>query len=178
MNPRTLVALAAYITSVVAANALTARYGMVDVGVGLAVTAGTFAAALTLVVRDHVQDAGGRWLVLAAIGAGAVLSAWVAPAALAVASGAAFLVSEVADMAAYTPLRRRGRRALAWIASNIVGGLVDTALFLWLAGFPLAGFAGQFTVKTVIGVAVPCLLLAGEGVRRAVLRHRLHRAGA
>ena len=39
---------------------------------------------------------------------GALLSALVAPPALVIASGVAFLLSELADLAVYTPLARRG----------------------------------------------------------------------
>ena len=44
----------------------------------------------------------------------------------------AFLVSELADLAVYEPIRKRGWLP-AVVASNIVGICVDSALFLWLA---------------------------------------------
>jgi queuosine precursor transporter len=159
----------AYVGTVVAANVLTNRYGMVPVWPGVAATAGTYAAGVALLARDVVQDTAGRRTVLAAIAAGALLSAWLATPQLAIASGAAFAASEVADMAIYTPLRRKGW-ARAVLASNLVGAVVDTVLFLWLAGFPvMASLPGQLIGKAVWATALPVLLaVTVRRVRRAV----------
>lgn len=163
-------AIAAYAATIVAANWLTARHGMVPVGFGLTATAGTFAAGAALLLRDVVQDVLGRAWVLAGILAGALLT-WVTSPALAVASATAFLLAEAADMAAYTPLRDRGW-ARAVLASNAVGAVVDTLVFLTLAGFPVTGSAvgGQFVGKlawaTVLPVAAVLLYRAG--------RHAVH----
>ncbi|MER9469412.1 VUT family protein [Mesorhizobium sp. M0482] len=62
---------------------------------------------------------------------GAILSAGFASPALVVASTAAFLLSEFADLAVYTPLQRR-RFMRAVIASSVVSLVVDSMLFLWL----------------------------------------------
>lgn len=167
----------AYVGCIVAANWLTSRYGLVHVGPGLVVTAGTFAAGLSFVARDTLQEAGGRRWVIGVIAAGAALSAALSPLRLAVASGLTFLVSESVDMAVYTPLRQRTRMG-AWLASNVAGSLVDSWLFLTLAGFPLSGFTGQALVKVAVGVVTPLLVAGLIGVRRAVLRHGLNRAGA
>lgn len=171
-----IAALFAYVATIVAANWMTGHFGLVHVA-GLAVTAGTFAAGLSFVARDALQDAAGRRWVLAAILAGAALSAGLSPVQLAVASGVTFLVSESGDMAVYTPLKDRSRLA-GWLASNVVGSLIDSALFLWLAGFPMSGFAGQSLVKVTVGVGTPLLVAGLLGVRRALLRDRLDRAGA
>ena len=48
---------------------------------------------------------------------------------LALASGLAFLVSETLDLMVNTPLQRRNLVA-AFIGSNIVGLVVDSAIFL------------------------------------------------
>jgi len=173
-----ILAAAAYLASIVAANWLTARYGFVPVGFGLMATAGTYAAGAAFVARDAVQDTAGRLAVLGVIVAGAALSWWASTPALAVASGAAFLLSEACDMAIYTPLRRRGYVRAA-IASNLVGSAVDTVVFLWLAGFGLTGvtFGGQMVGKAWITLAVVGVVLAvrsGHGL----LRDRLDRAGA
>jgi uncharacterized PurR-regulated membrane protein YhhQ (DUF165 family) len=166
----------AYVTCIVLANWMTGHFGLVHIA-GLAVTAGTFAAGLSFVARDALQDAAGRRWVLAAIVAGAALSAGLSPVQLAVASGVTFLASESADMAVYTPLKDRSRLA-GWVASNVVGSLIDSALFLWLAGFPMSGFFGQSAVKVAVGVGTPLLFAGLLGARRAVLRDRVNRAGA
>lgn len=160
-------ALTAYVACIVAANLLTNAYGLIPMGFGLVATAGTYAAGLALLARDWVQDAAGRWAAIAAILAGAAISALFSPA-LALASGVAFLLAELADMAVYTPLRSKGwGRAAA--ASGVVGAVVDTLVFLWIAGFPIAlAFPGQMVGKVLWATLVPVLLVVV--VRRAVSR--------
>lgn len=168
------IAFLAFVGLAVAANWLTSTFGMVPVGFGLVTTAGTFAAGLVLLARDVLQDLGGRWWVLAAIAVGAGASAWLAGPALALASGAAFGVSELADAAVYTPLRKRGW-ARAAALSGLVGSAVDSVLFLWLAGFPiLVALPGQMLVKVGVTLAVVAVVV----VARAVLRDRLRPKGA
>ena len=169
-------AVLAYLGSIVLANWLTATYGLVPVGFGLVATAGTYAAGFAFVARDAVQDTAGRAWVFAALAVGAVLSWWLSTPALAVASAVAFGLSELADMAVYTPLRRRGYVRAA-VASNVVGSVVDTLLFLWLAGFGLAPLivAGQLVGKAWITVAVVVLVVIA---RVYVLRDRVRAEGA
>lgn len=149
------VALGAYIAAIVGANYLTATFGLVPIGFGLLVTAGTFAAGFALVARDGVQATSGKRWVLAAIAVGAALSYVTSSPALAVASGMAFLVSELVDLGVFTPLRERSLPA-AVLASSVVSAPVDTILFLHIAGFPLSWQAvlGQFLVKTAIAAVV------------------------
>lgn len=165
-------AFLAYIAAVVAANWLTNTYGFVPVGFGLATTAGTYAAGVALLARDLVQDTAGRMAVLGAVTIGAALSWWLSTPQLAIASGAAFLVAELADMAVYTPLRKRGW-ARAVLASNAVGAVLDTVVFLWLAGFPiLPAVPGQLVGKVLLATGAPVLLvLIVRTVRRAVSSH-------
>jgi uncharacterized PurR-regulated membrane protein YhhQ (DUF165 family) len=161
--------IVAFLGLAVAANLLTNAYGLIPVGLGMMATAGTWAAGLVLLARDWVHDTAGRWAVLGCIAAGAALSAALTNPALAVASGAAFAVSELADLAVYSPLRKHGW-AKAAVASNVVGSIVDTLLFLWLAGFPIAAaLPGQMFAKTTATVAI----VAGVVMVRALLRHRL-----
>ena len=144
MNTKLTVGIVGLLASIVAANALTAHFGLVT-WLGLTATAGTWAAGFAFVARDTIQDAGGKRWVIAVILVGAALSAFLSPR-LALASGVAFLLSELADFTVYTPLRERHRTGAA-ILSNTVGAIVDTVVFLSLAGFPLAGTATQVIVK-------------------------------
>ncbi|RSM64069.1 hypothetical protein DMB66_21340 [Actinoplanes sp. ATCC 53533] len=162
----------AFAGGVVAANGLTARFGLVPVGFGLTATAGTVVAGLTLFARDWVHDVVGRRAVLACIAVGAFLSAVLAGPALAVASAAAFTLSELADLLVYQPLRRRGfLRAV--LASNMVGAPLDTIVFLALAGFPVwSALPGQLWVKAWATLIPVAAVLAA----RALLRHRLRPA--
>jgi uncharacterized PurR-regulated membrane protein YhhQ (DUF165 family) len=176
VSPRGLVAVALYAAAIVGANALTSRYGMVPVGFGLVATAGTYAAGLALGLRDVVQDTAGRRAVLAAVLAGAALSWWLSTPTLAVASGVAFLASEVADFAVYTPLRRHGW-SRAVIASNTAGAVVDTVLFLALAGFPVtaASVSGQLVGKVLWATLLPVAMVGV--IRRALPRYTLDASG-
>lgn len=178
-------ALAAYVLAIVAANWATHRYGLAPVGFGLTATAGTYAAGAALMLRNVVQDALGRRLVLAAIVVGASLSAFTSPG-LALASGVAFGLSELLDMAVYTPLRKRGW-ARAVLPASFLGAVVDTFVFLYLAGFPVTrdGVLGQLVGKgwfVWVPVAIVGAIRAGRAAKGggsdSVLRDSIDRAGA
>jgi uncharacterized PurR-regulated membrane protein YhhQ (DUF165 family) len=118
---------------------------------------GVLMIGLALVLRDLVQRRLGLVWAVAAILAGAALSALLAPPALVVASAAAFLLSEAADLAVYTPLQRRGLIA-AVVASSLVGLVVDSIVFLWLAFGSLEFLAGQVAGKAwMVLAALPFL---------------------
>lgn len=158
------------LTCILAANFVTSRYGVVPVGFGLIATAGTYFAGLTFVLRDVLQDAAGKMWTLGLIVAGAVLSFILADPFIALASAVAFLSSEVADLAVYTPLRKSGYIRAA-VASNIVGAFVDTMIFLTIAGFPIQdALAGQMVGKFVVtAVAVATVLTFRAGRRSRVI---------
>ena len=107
---------------------------------------GVALVGLALVLRDLVQRRLGRTAGVLSIFAGAALSGGIAPPQLAIASMTAFLVSEFADFAIYTPLQQRGL-VLAVFASSVVGLIVDSILFLWLAFGSLEFLSGQVLGK-------------------------------
>ena len=160
--------LALYIGTIFAANWAISTFGLVPVGFGLLAPAGVYFAGLAFTFRDLTQDTLGRRAVIGAVLAGALLSL-VFGGALAIASGIAFLVSELADFAVYTPLRQR-RWLLAVGLSNMVGLVVDSALFLWLAFGSLDFLAGQIVGKTTM-TALAVLALWGW---RAILARNTH----
>lgn len=165
-NPWAAATVAAlFIGSVVLANWLVVTFGLVPAGFGLLVPAGTYAAGLALGLRDALHRVGNVWWVLAAIAAGAGLSFLLGDPRIAVASGVAFLLAELLDMAIYMPLRKRRWRT-AVVVSNAAGAIADTVVFLAIAGFPITGqtVGGQLLVKAVWMTAL--FLLAAEGVRR------------
>lgn len=168
--------LLAYVATIVVANWLTGHFGLVPAGFALLVTAGTYVAGLALGLRDVLQDRAGVLWVVGGIVAGTAASFVAGTPEIAAASGVAFLLSELIDLAVYTPLRRRGwRRAL--IVSNLVGSVADTLVFLWLAGFPITtqSTVGQLLVKAVWCTAV--VLVVREAARRAVPRKSVNPAG-
>ena len=105
---------------------------LVPVAPGIMAPSGVLMIGLALVLRDLVQRRLGVEFGIGAIIVGAAISAGLAPPTLVVASAAAFLLSEFADFAVYTPLARR-RLVVAVIASSVVGLVVDSIVFLWLA---------------------------------------------
>ena len=159
MNRRTAIALTAYIATIVAANWMTATFGLVPIGFGLAVTAGTFAAGAALIARDGVQVTAGKYAVLAAILVGIVLSYFLSDPFIAIASAVAFAASELTDFAVFTPMRRR-TLAGAVLVSSVVSAPIDTVLFLHIAGFGVTWEAvlGQFIVKTAMAGLVAAWL--------------------
>lgn len=163
-----ILAIAGFVGTIVIANWMTNEHGFVPVGFGLTATAGTYAAGLAFGLRDAVHEAIGRRGVVVAILVGAFLTWWISPA-FAVASGTAFLVSEMADFSVYAPLRERGLM-LAVFASNVVGLLVDTFLFLWLAfgwASVAAAWKGQALGKLWVTLATLAVIaLYGIATRR------------
>ena len=119
---------------------------LIPVAPGLKAPSGVAMIGLALVLRDLVQRRLGVGWAVVAILAGTALSALVAPPMLVIASAAAFLMSEGADLAVYTPLQRRGL-VLAVVASSTVGLVVDSVLFLGLAFGSLDYLAGQVVGK-------------------------------
>jgi hypothetical protein len=114
---------------------------------------------IALVLRDLVQRRLGLAISSAAILIGTVLSALLAPPSLVLASAAAFLISEFADLAVYTPLARR-RLVAAVIASGAVGLVVDSIVFLWLAFGSLEFLPGQVAGKALMVVlSIPFIVL-------------------
>jgi uncharacterized PurR-regulated membrane protein YhhQ (DUF165 family) len=155
-----LLFLAAYIACIPIANWLIQHVGticppdgpcLIPVAPGLMAPSGVLMAGLALVLRDLVQRRLGVAYGLVAIGAGTAISAALAPAPLVVASAVAFLLSELADFAVYTPLQKRGL-VLAVAASSFVGLVADSLLFLWLAFGSLEFLAGQIVGKAVMVV--------------------------
>ena len=128
---------------------------LIPVAPGLMAPSGVIMAGAALVLRDLVQRRLGTAASSLAILAGAVLSALLAPPALVIASAAAFLLSEFADLAVYTPLARRGLIA-AVVVSSVVGLVVDSIVFLWLAFGSLEFLLGQIVGKAwMVLLSVP-----------------------
>jgi uncharacterized PurR-regulated membrane protein YhhQ (DUF165 family) len=131
---------------------------LIPVAPGIMAPSGVLMIGLALVLRDLVQRRLGIYVSVFAVVIGAALSSWLAPASLVLASGVAFLVSEFADLAIYTPLSRR-RLVLAVIASGFVGLVVDSLIFLWLAFGSLEFLPGQVIGKSwMVALSIPLIV--------------------
>jgi len=153
--------LAAFTLCIPAANWMILHVGvtcvpngpcLIPVAPEMMAPSGVIMIGLALVLRDLVQRRLGIIWAVAAIFGGALLSAFLTPPSLVVASGVAFLLSELADCAVYTPLQRK-RLVLAVFASGIVGLVIDSALFLYLAFGSL-----EFLLPQIIGKSWMILL--------------------
>lgn len=158
---KTAALIAAFAATIPAANWLIQNVGtecipngpcLLPVGFGLMAPSGVLMVGAALVLRDAVHEAGGASAAFLAILIGAALAWFVAPPALVLASVAAFLLAELADMAVYAPLRAK-RLGLAVLASGLVGAFVDSAVFLWLAFGSLDFMAGQVLGKLWMSLA-------------------------
>ena len=133
---------------------------LIPVAPGLLAPSGVLMIGLALVLRDMVQRRLGLGWAGAAVLAGAALSALLAPPALVVASAAAFLVSEAADLAVYTPLQRRGLvldslvfLLLAFGSLDFLVGQVVGKLWMVLASLPFVGWLRRRDEKLGLGPA-------------------------
>ena len=161
-----LAAFVGFIATIFAANWLIEHVGIVSVGFGLMAPAGVYMVGLAFTLRDILQRTLGAKWAIAAIVIGAALSYLVSPA-FALASGAAFLLSELADLAVYTPLQKR-----SWLGavalSNTVGLVVDSMLFLAIAFGSQEFLAGQVVGKAwMTALAVACLVTVRRVARPA-----------
>ena len=161
-----LICLVAFGACIPAANWLIGHAGtvcapegpcVIPVAPGIMAPSGVLMVGLALVLRDLVQRRLGAKFALAAILAGAAISAALAPPSLVVASTAAFLLSELADFGVYTPLQRR-RLVLAVFASSVTGLVIDSIVFLYLAFGSLDFLGGQIIGKAwMVLLALPLI---------------------
>lgn len=173
LTPAGAVAFAAYVAAIVSANILTNHYGLVSVGFGFLVTAGTYSAGLALLARDYVQRFAGIPWVLIGITVGGLVSWVTTTSGLAAASTVAFLASELLDLGVFSALWARLGMFGSALVSNIISAPIDTVVFLSLAGFPLTWHTvtGQFIGKVLWATLVPLTLVE---VTRALLRQPQH----
>lgn len=129
---------------------------LIPVWPGIWSPSGVMVAGLALVLRDAVQSVLGNLWAVIAIFAGALLSYALADPGVVLGSTAAFLFSELADFAVYTPMRKRYPSS-AVILSGLAGSIVDSAIFLTLAFGSLEFLTGQVIGKfwmSLLGGAV------------------------
>ena len=162
-----------YIASIVAANIITAKLGGLAFFNGaISMPAGSLLVGLTFMLRDLVQLKHGRRGAYMAIGFALVLSAVMSAVLgdtvhIAAASALAFFVSEAVDTEVFTRLRRSLLQRVA--VSGIVGGVLDSSVFVLIGLSPLGGhliewsqvppaIAGQIIAKTSIQLAAVALM--------------------
>jgi uncharacterized PurR-regulated membrane protein YhhQ (DUF165 family) len=162
-----LFAFGVFVAMIVLSNYLLQHFGLLGPipGTMWMVPAGTFCAAITWPARDVLSRVSGPkfgpWVGLLAVLVGAGIAWWISPT-LAVASAVAYLCSEGVDWGLFWALggqKLQGPRYLAPVGiSTVVAALVDSIVFLNLAGIPwsVAG-PGLLAAKwgTVLIVGLP-----------------------
>src|SRR4051812_29856374 len=156
-----------YLISIVTANVITAAFAPLQLGVFI-VPMGTLLIGATFIFRDLVQNKYGRKKTYMFIGTALLLSAIVSALLgdtliIVLASAISFAISETTDTEIYTRLNLP--MSLKVLYSGIVGGLLDSAIFVVIGLSPLganflpweavpAAIMGQVLVKTIIqGIA-------------------------
>lgn len=133
----------AAMAAVVAASNVLVQIPFAHFGLQELLTWGAFTYPAAFLVTDLTNrrfgPAAARTVVYAGFAIAVVLSVWLATPRIAIASGTAFLVAQLIDVAVFDRLRRR-----AWwqapLISTVIGSVVDTLLFFSLA------FAARFAV--------------------------------
>ena len=131
---------------------------------------GVYFAGLVFAIRDALHETSNKYWILGAIIVGAIVSYSLEDGGkIAVASGSAFLFSELADFAVYSPLRAKGK-IKALLASNAVGLVADSTLFLYLAFGSLEFLSGQVVAKEYMTAGVILLMFAYRGFLKQTKR--------
>lgn len=165
------VAALAYLAAIVGANWMIANIGSqpapgaphtLPVGFGLAAPSGVYLVGVILVIRDYVQWALGKAAALGVLAVGIAVSYLIADLHVAVASAAAFAISELLDFALFTWISPRWSRAV--LAGGIVGAITDSVVFLLVAFGSLAFVEGQILGK-LYGVAFAAIVIAARRSR-------------
>ncbi|UUP17174.1 VUT family protein [Nitratireductor thuwali] len=157
----------ATMTAIVAASNFLVQFPFQHLGLGEILTWGAFTYPAAFLVTDLSNRRFGpeaaRRVVLVGFVLAVLLSVWLASPRIAIASGTAFLVAQLLDIAVFDRLRH-GVWWRAPLVSSLVGSAVDTALFFSLA------FAARFSfLDTGLGLqdgslafAVPLLGFGAE----------------
>jgi uncharacterized PurR-regulated membrane protein YhhQ (DUF165 family) len=115
---------------------VTASNILVRFPIGDFLTYGAFTYPIAFLVTDLTNRLLGaqaaRRVVLAGFATGVILSLWLAVPRIAIASGTAFLVAQLLDVAVFNRLRD-GAWWRAPLVSSLVGSALDTAIFFTLA---------------------------------------------
>jgi uncharacterized PurR-regulated membrane protein YhhQ (DUF165 family) len=158
-----------YIVSIVVANVITAATHPFKLWIFL-IPWGSFFIGATFVLRDFVQRQYDRMFTYKVICAALVFSAIFSKMLgdslmITVASCIAFAASETSDTEMYTRLSAKFTFAERIWWSGVVGGLIDSALFVVIGLSPLgAGFVPwQFVPMAILGQYIVKVVMQGIG---------------
>jgi len=128
----------------------------IPVGFGYEAPSGVLLIGIALLTRDYVQEKFGKSITLIAILIGIVVSYQI-NSSVATASAIAFCLSEFTDFAIYTQIKERSK-ILAVVISGVIGGVIDSFVFLQLAFQSTQFWQGQVIGKTMMALIGGCCL--------------------
>jgi len=151
IRPAALFLTALYIALIVLVNWLFTVVPPVDMGGGDMWPPVALIVGLIFVARDFAQRAIGHW-VLAAMLIAAVLSYYLADPFVAVASVAAFAISELADWLVYSFTKKTFAQRVLF--SSILATPIDSVVFLGILGWLSAPGVLAMTASKMIGALI------------------------
>jgi uncharacterized PurR-regulated membrane protein YhhQ (DUF165 family) len=146
MFARFIAAVAAMVVVVTASNILVqypVQFELGPIHLGDILTWGAFTYPFAFLVSDlanrHDGPRQARFVVLVGFLVGLALSFWLSTPRIAIASGSAFLVGQLLDIAVFQRLRNR-YWLIPPLSASLFGSLLDTAIFFTLAFAPAFAF--------------------------------------
>jgi queuosine precursor transporter len=170
MFARFVVAVLAMVVVVTASNILVQYPVQFDLGpihLGDILTWGAFTYPFAFLVSDltnrHDGPTQARMVVLVGFLVGLALSFWLSTPRIAIASGSAFLIGQLLDIAVFQRLRNR-YWLIPPLSASLFGSLLDTAIFFTLAFAPALTFIDvAFGMEDgSLGFAAPWLGIGGD----------------
>lgn len=170
MFARFVVAVLAMVVVVTASNILVQYPVQFDLGpihLGDILTWGAFTYPFAFLVSDltnrHDGPTQARMVVLVGFLVGLALSFWLSTPRIAIASGSAFLIGQLLDIAVFQRLRNR-YWLIPPLSASLFGSLLDTAIFFTLAFAPAFAFIDvAFGMEDgSLGFAAPWLGIGGD----------------
>ena len=170
MFARFMMAVTAMVVVVTASNILVQYPVQFDLGpIHLAdiLTWGAFTYPFAFLVSDltnrHDGPSRARLVVLVGFVVGLVLSFWLSTPRIAIASGSAFLVGQLLDIAVFQRLRNR-YWLIPPLSASLFGSLIDTLIFFSIAFAPVLAFVDALfgMVDGSLGFPAPWLGIGPE----------------
>lgn len=161
-----------YVALIPLVNWLFAFTPALSVAPGVAFNPLSLLVGFIFIARDYAQRAIGHYIAFAMMLALALTLKFAGPA-LALASGAAFIISETADWAVYTFARRPFSERV--LISTLVAAPIDTFAFLYGASFSDAGDEALSLANALSWIAGKFL---AAFIVFVLIRRRERRAGA
>ncbi len=165
IRPRQLVLPVAAMCVIIVASNILVQYPFTPLGLANYLTWGAFSYPIAFLVTDLTNRRFGARRTRMVVGAGfvvaVILSVYFATPRIALASGTAFLVSQLLDVQVFDRLRHSPRWWRAPLFSSLVGSAIDTGLFFslafWGGGMPVADYFFaelQFTAPIWVAWAI------------------------